>query len=67
MYHDFRTGGYTFSVIMFDAQDGVPTSYSPEFFAEHSEHVTLTGHYVEPGAAAAYPDSGASTASPVPT
>lgn len=43
MYHDFRTGGHTFSVIMFDAQDGVPTSYSPEFFAEHSEHVTLIG------------------------
>ena len=50
MYHDFRTGGHTFSVIMAFLEDGVPTSYSPEFFAEHSEHVTLTGHYVEPGA-----------------
>lgn len=49
MYHDFRTGGHTFSIIMF-CESGVPTSYSPEFFAEHSEHVTLTGHYVEPGA-----------------
>ena len=46
MYHDFRTGFHTFSVIMF-CEGGVPTSYSPEFFAEHSEHVKLT---VEPGA-----------------
>lgn len=44
LYYDFRTGGRTYSVIAFDAADGVPTSYSPDFFAEHSEHVTLEGY-----------------------
>jgi len=40
LYFDFRTGGHTYSVIVFDSSAGT-VSYSPEYFAANSEHVTL--------------------------
>lgn len=44
LYYDFRTGGRTYNIIVFDAAAGVPTGYSPDFFAAHSEHVMLEGY-----------------------
>lgn len=42
MYYDQRTGGHTYTVIVFEDCEGF-VSYSPEYFAANSEHVTIVG------------------------
>lgn len=40
LYHDYRTGGRTCNYMVFAGESG-DASYSREYFAAHSEHVTL--------------------------
>lgn len=40
MYVCPHTGAHSFGVIHFIGEDGA-SSYSPEYFAEHSEHIAL--------------------------
>ena len=44
LYHDYRTGRSVTDLLVFPC-DAEPyeCSYSPEYFAAHSEHVTLVG------------------------
>jgi|HubBroStandDraft_6_1064221.scaffolds.fasta_scaffold440933_2 hypothetical protein len=42
LYHDPRTNGRTYGVIVFLGDDG-EHGYSPECFSAQSEHITLEG------------------------
>lgn len=41
LYWDFRTGGYSRNVIIFPSDEYGEAGYSPEYFASHSEHITI--------------------------
>jgi hypothetical protein len=43
LYHDYRTGHSITDLLVFPDEHDAPyeRSYSPEYFAAHSEHITL--------------------------
>jgi hypothetical protein len=56
LYLDPRTGGHTYSVIVFlgdDLSSFPEHGYSPEYFAANSEHVVMIGKHVYRSEAAA--------------
>ena len=43
LFFDFRTGGRIAGVLVFPHDEHGECAYSPEYFAAHSEHVTIEG------------------------